>query len=251
MLEADIYTFLFLAAVALGAVVQTITGFALGLISMAAIATLGVADIAFSAAVISFVSLANTSMALRDDHAHVDWRTASAILAGLVPFIAIGLVLLEMLGQGNYHILELLLGIVIIVAAVSMMFQPEPFERSSKPWQLMSIGATAGLIAGFYSAGGAPIAYVMYRQPISLATIRSTMLMIFAASALLRSVMLIASGQVSLKIAGMSALALPVVLAATWLSAKYLRDHVDDKVKRLVCLILLGVGLFLTFGALF
>ena len=55
MPEIEITTFLFLAVVVLGALVQTITGFAMGLVTMAGIAVLGIADIAFSAAVVSFI----------------------------------------------------------------------------------------------------------------------------------------------------------------------------------------------------
>jgi len=39
----EINTILFLAAVALGAIVQTITGFAMGLITMAGVAVFGIA----------------------------------------------------------------------------------------------------------------------------------------------------------------------------------------------------------------
>ncbi|SVE53193.1 uncharacterized protein METZ01_LOCUS506047 [marine metagenome] len=55
MFEIEINTILFLAVVALGAVVKSVTGFAMGLVTMAGITVLGVADIAFSAAVASFI----------------------------------------------------------------------------------------------------------------------------------------------------------------------------------------------------
>ena len=55
MFEIEINTILFLAVVALGVVVQTITVFAMELVTMASITVLGVADIAFSAAVASFI----------------------------------------------------------------------------------------------------------------------------------------------------------------------------------------------------
>ena len=58
MFEIEINTILFLAVVALGAVVQSDTGFAMGLVTMVGITVLGVADIAFSAAVVSFISMA-------------------------------------------------------------------------------------------------------------------------------------------------------------------------------------------------
>jgi hypothetical protein len=42
--------------------VQTLTGFAMGLIIMAGVALFNIADIAFTAAVVSFISLTNTGI---------------------------------------------------------------------------------------------------------------------------------------------------------------------------------------------
>ena len=75
MFDIEINIIWFLAVVALGAVIQTITGFAMGLVTMAGIAVLGVADIAFSAAVVSFISMANTSIGLRQGFRQGDWRS--------------------------------------------------------------------------------------------------------------------------------------------------------------------------------
>ena len=67
MFEIEINTILFFAMVVLGAVVQTVTG-----LTMAGITVLGVADVAFSAAVVSFISMANTSIGLRKGYRQVD-----------------------------------------------------------------------------------------------------------------------------------------------------------------------------------
>ena len=74
MFEIEINTILFLAVVVLGAVVQSVTGFAMGLVTMVGITVLGVADIAFSTAVVSFISMANTSIGLRKGYRQVDWN---------------------------------------------------------------------------------------------------------------------------------------------------------------------------------
>ncbi len=56
MLEIEINIIWFIAVVVIGAVVQTIAGFAMGLVTMAGIILFGIVDIAFSAAVVSFMS---------------------------------------------------------------------------------------------------------------------------------------------------------------------------------------------------
>ena len=64
-LVPEINTILFLVIVVLGALVQTLTGFAMGLIIMVGVALFNIADIAFTAAVVSFISLTNAGIALR------------------------------------------------------------------------------------------------------------------------------------------------------------------------------------------
>ena len=74
MFEIETNIILFLTVVAFGAVVQTITGFAMGLVTLAGITAMGVADIAFTAAVVSFISMANTGIGLLIGYRQVDWR---------------------------------------------------------------------------------------------------------------------------------------------------------------------------------
>ena len=58
----------FLILVAIGAMVQTITGFAMALIIVGGVAALGLVDLGASAAVVSLISLVNTVVALRHNH---------------------------------------------------------------------------------------------------------------------------------------------------------------------------------------
>ena len=83
----------------LGALVQTLTGFAMGLIIMAGVALFSITDIAFAAAVVSFISLANAGVALRHGHRYVDWPFVGRILLGLIPAMALGIVLLTYLSE--------------------------------------------------------------------------------------------------------------------------------------------------------
>ncbi len=72
MFEIEINIIWFLAVVALGTAVQTITGLAMGLVTMAGVALLGVADIVFSAAAVSFISMVNAGISLRKGFRQVD-----------------------------------------------------------------------------------------------------------------------------------------------------------------------------------
>ena len=101
-MEIEINTIWFLAVVALGAVVQTITGFAMGLLTMAGITLLGIADIAFAAAVVSFISMANTGVGLKKNYGQVDWTYLKRISVTFLPAMAIALILLTYLSSNFY-----------------------------------------------------------------------------------------------------------------------------------------------------
>ena len=71
----DTNTLLFFALVAAGAIVQTVTGFALGLIIIAGVTVLGISEISLSAAGISLMTFINTIVALRHNRCHIDVDT--------------------------------------------------------------------------------------------------------------------------------------------------------------------------------
>lgn len=251
MLEIEINTILFLAVVVVASVVQTITGFAMGLVCMAGIALLGVADIAFAAAVVSFISLANTGIGLRRGYKHVDWDYLKWMAVGFFPAMALALALLTYLSQNYYHLLKLLLGVVIILAGSMLMISPAPYEKKTGTAGLSVIGVLGGIVGGLYSAGGGPIAYFMYRQPIDLNVIRYSLLAVIAISTFARSIMIALSGQMTKEIIIMSAISIPVVIVVTIGVSRYLRYIPDKMVRSLVYVVLLLVGGFLVIGSIF
>ena len=249
MIEIEINTIWFLAVVALGAVVQTITGFAMGLLTMAGITLLGIADIAFAAAVVSFISMANTGVGLRKNYGQVDWTYLKRISVTFLPAMAIALTLLTYLSSHFYELLKLMLGVVVIVAGSVLMISPKPYARKSGPIGLSLIGLLGGTIGGLYSAGGGPIAYFMYRQPIDLSVIRASLLAVVGLSTLARTIMISVSGLMSWEILLVSALAVPLVILVTLWVSLYLH-HIPEKfVRRVVYLVLLSVGGFLVFDS--
>ena len=244
----EINTILFLTLVALGAVVQTITGFAMGLIIMAGVALLNIADIAFTAAVVSFISLLNASIALRSGYRMIDWDYVKWITVGLVPSLVAGFILLDYLSRNYYDGLRMLLGVVVVLAGTMLMISPAPFRQRSGPVTTGLCGSVGGLIAGLYSAGGAPLAYFMYRQPLSINTIRFSLLVVFVISTGFRAVVVGVAGQLNTDILSMALIAIPVVVIAT-VGASQLVPHVPDKMVRMIVFVVLtGTGLFLVFN---
>ncbi len=241
----EINIILFLVLVAGGALVQTITGFAMGLIIIAGVTALDIAEISFSAAVISFISLANATVALRHNHRHIDFHYLKWVSVGLVPLLAVGFVLLDYFSSRYYELLKVFLGFVIIGAGVMLMMTPAPYKNKSSKLAIGSCGVLGGLIAGFYSAGGAPLAYFMYRQPIELNVIRSTLLAIFAVSTFCRSIIAGIGGHLNAGVLMVAAVSIPLVVVVTVLTGRIVHLVPDKLVRRLVFILLIGVGSFL------
>lgn len=241
----DANLLIFLALVAFGATVQTITGFAMGLMIIAGVAALNLTPISFAAAVISLISLLQTLIALRRARKHVNRQFLTWISVGLAPMLILGVFLLDFLSDGFYGVLRTLLGVVIIAAGFMLMVTPQPWEKVSSTWQSGAVGALGGVIAGLYSAGGAPLAYFMYRQPLPLDVVRATLLAIFAASTLWRTIVVGVTGHVTVPVLTTAALAIPVVVVTTLVVQRYL-DRIPDRiVRRMVFVLLIGLGVFL------
>ena len=217
----------------------------MGLIIMAGVTVLGLTEIAFAAAVVSFISLLNAAIALRRGYRHVDIRLVKWVLLGLLPSLGVGLLLLDYLSTHAYAALKLMLGIVVIVAGVSLMISPRPFKSQSGSGAFTLWGVLGGVLAGLYSAGGAPLAYFVYRQPIALDVVRFSLLAVFAVSTAIRALMVGVSGQLNAEILQISLLSVPVVVLMTLGTSRYLHLIPDKLVRVIVFIVLMLAGSFL------
>ncbi len=248
MFEIEINIIWFLAVVAFGTAIQTITGFAMGLVTMAGVALSGAADIVFSAAVVSFISMVNAGISLRKGFRQVDCSYIKWIGLTFVPAMAAALVLLAYMSEHHYDLLKFLLGVVIILAASMVMISPNPFMKKSSPLSMSMMGLVGGVIGGLYSAGGGPIAYFMYRQPIQVSVIRFSILALVGLSTLARTIMVCSSGHMSRDILLVSAVAVPLVISVT-LCVSHFLDYIPNRVVYpFVYLVLWGEGFFLVLG---
>ncbi|MBO6558129.1 MAG: sulfite exporter TauE/SafE family protein [Pseudomonadales bacterium] len=240
----------FLAVVVAGVLVQTLTGFAMGLIIMVGVALFAIADIAFTAAVVSFISLVNALVAMRKGRHHIDWSLAGWMLAGSLPAMALGLYLLTYLSEHYYEMLRLLLGLVVILAGASLMISPQPFETRSGNGSFLGFGALGGILAGMYSVGGPPVAYFAYRQPMTINTVRFSLLAIIAGSTVVRALMVLVSGQMTAEIVTVSAVSIPVVVGVTLVASRYMQLVPDRVVRVAVFVVLIAAGASLIIDSL-
>lgn len=235
----------YLACVAVAVVAQCLTGFALALILLGLTSLFELASLADVANVATVLSLANGYMALRGPKRYVDAPILKTTAIGTVFGVAAGVALLAWLSANVVLGLRVLLGVVVIVCAIVVLKQVEPQPQRSSKASFVGIGVLSGMLGGLFSASGPPLVWQFYRQPISLDTLRDTLVAVFAVGGLLRLVMVVPAGQFSGNSLMLCALGVPLAMAITWWMKKHPPAWPRAAVLKLVCLLLVltGIGL--------
>lgn len=235
----------FLVVVALGAYVQTVTGFALGLIVMGGITLFDLAPVAFTAVVVSFTALSNNFLALHRGLHLIDRRAVGYTLVGMLPAVYLGVLLLEQLHSTSVETLRMILGGVILAGGVLLALRPHPRPVRAAGWVDAGIGVAGGLLAGMFAIGGPPLVFHFYRQPLQLPVIRATLLATFAVATATRLVYVGLEGDIDLAMLQLSVLCLPVVFLATFIGRRYPPPLPDLAMRRLAFALLGLIGLML------
>ncbi|MEW6647083.1 MAG: sulfite exporter TauE/SafE family protein [Pseudomonadota bacterium] len=235
----------FLFVVALGAYVQTVTGFALGLIVMGGITLFDLAPVAFTAIVVGFTALANNFLALHRAMHHIDRRGVSFTLLGMLPAIGLGVLLLDALHSTSVETLRVILGVVILTGGVLLALRPHPHARRAPGWVDAGVGVAGGILAGMFSIGGPPLVFHFYRQPLPLAVVRATLLATFAVATVARLFYVGVAGDITLEMVQLSLLCLPVVFLATVAGRRYPPPLPDLAMRRFAFTLLGAIGVML------
>jgi uncharacterized membrane protein YfcA len=235
----------FAIVVAVAVYFHTVTGFGLAMIVMGVASGMGIASVATLAAVISIVTLLNSAVALRGNLHHVNWRIARGLVAGVLPASVLGVILLEYLSSAATDLVQLLLGLVIIYGGVNFAWRPAPLREVSSPPSFAAFGFLGGLIGGLFGIPGPPLIFQFYRQPMSLAEIRSFLIFINAVIAGARTLFVGAQGGLSEEVLLLSAVCLPITALATVAGRRYPPPFHAETMRRIafVVLVLMGAGL--------
>lgn len=240
----------FLALLAFGAYVQTVTGFALGLFVMGIATLADLASVATSAAIVTISSLVNTGVALSKEHHHVDWKQVWRLGAGLLPAMLVGMWLLENLDNNTNESLRVLLGLFIAAGAIVLVLKPHPRTHPAGILKAFGLGAIAGLFGGLFSTAGPPVVYHLYREPIAINTIRMSMLALFAIATLARLMVAIPMGHISQAVIWVCLFGTPVIVLSTWAGQHYAPPLSDLGMRRLAFALLFIIGVVLLLPAM-
>ena len=246
----DAELLLFVVLVAIGGYVQTVAGFAMGMIMVAGSSALALYPLPVTTAVISLVSLLNISLSLPGHLHRIHRRGFLLMCAGQIPMIGVGVMTLEWLDASAERVLSMLLGSFILIGCASMMIKPEPKAEVSGSAAFFAAGLGGGMLGGMFSAAAPVMGWFVYRQPMMIAELRATLLACFAISTTVRTAVVGAGGGLTSDVLTLALASVPMVLLSAWLGRRFPPPISELALRRLAFTLLCGMGLWILISAL-
>lgn len=243
MEAASLVILLLLAAAA--SYVQTLTGFALGLLMMGGVGLTGVVPLPDAAVLVGILGLVNAAQVLAKGWRDIARREFLLVIFVSLAFLVLGYWLLGLLVAASLDWLKLTLGGIIILSSLQLLLRPKPFETPSGVGSFVFFGAIAGIMGGLFSTAGPPLVYHFYRQPLRPVAIRETLVAIFAVNGMLRLMLVGLAGDMPSASFWWGLLCIPVVMAFTALARRYPPPLTPTGLRRVAFCLLFLSGLSL------
>ena len=236
---------------AVAAYVQTLTGFAFGLVMMGVIALVGLLRLPDAAAMVGMLTLVNaTQMLILGGWREVARRELRLILIASLPSLLVGYALLEWLADTQADLLKIGLGLVIMLSSLQLAFRPAGLAEPSSDASFVGFGIVSGLMSGLFATGGPPLVYHLFRQPLPHERIRETLVAAFGAAQVVRLAAVVASGNVPSMSPMALVLAVPAVMLTTYAARRWPPPLSQRTMRRIVFLLLFLSGLSLALPAI-
>ncbi|TEA78877.1 sulfite exporter TauE/SafE family protein [Allopusillimonas ginsengisoli] len=223
---------------------HTVTGFGVAMVIMGLASSAGIVSVATLASVVSIVTLMN-GVALRGNLHHVPWKIVGVMAVAVLPASVVGVLLLDYLSSEAADVIQVLLGLIIVHGGVSLAWRPTPLSTVSGQGSFAYYGFLGGLIGGMFGIPGPPLIYHLYRQPMSLAQIRSALIFLNAFIAGARTLFVMVQGQLHTPEIVLSALCLPLVVVATLAGKRFPPPCSAATMRRIAFVLLVVMGLTL------
>lgn len=242
-------TFAGFAAVA--AYVQTLTGFAFGLVMMDVIALVGLLPLPDAAAMVGMLTLVNaTQMLILGGWREVARRELRLILVASLPSLLVGYALLEWLADTQADLLKIGLGLVIMLSSLQLAFRPAGLAKPSPDVSFVGFGVVSGLMSGLFATGGPPLVYHLFRQPLPHERIRETPVAVFGAAQVVRLAAVVTSGNLPSMSPIALLLSVPAVMLTTYAARRWPPPLSQRAMRRIVFVLLFLSGLSLALPAI-
>ncbi|MBL8353087.1 MAG: TSUP family transporter [Burkholderiaceae bacterium] len=235
----------FAACAALATVAQNLTGFAFALVLLGLVGLFDLVPLADAADASSMLTLVHAAIHFGGSGLTPHWRVMRPVLWTTPLGVAAGVFLLAWLSSGALSTLRAVLGLVIVVSAIVLVTNARRRDIVSGPTPFAIAGAVSGLMGGLFASPGPPLVYHMYRQPLEPSVVRQCLLLVFAANAALRLLMVGFAGRLSLDAVVLALAAAPAVAGANlWLRRSVRVDH-GATLRVLVAALLVAAGAIL------
>lgn len=234
-----------LLGIVLASYVQILTGFAFGLIFLALVGVFDLIPMGVAANTVTLITLSQTLIYFREYPLNDDWHVIKPAIWPSLAGVVIGLALLFWLSDSALYLLKIVLGFSVIGSAGLLVMKFEPKSKIDPPRSFALTGLLAGLMGGLFSTAGPPLVYKLYRQPLSLPVIRQALLVMFGLSQLVRLVIVLITGQLTLAAAVYALLALPLLFGVTRGNRRYPLKLSPTAVSRIAAVLLLMAGVSL------
>lgn len=119
--------------------------------------------------------------------------------------------------------------------------KPHPYEQPSPGRSFFVSGSLGGLLGGLFGVSGPPLIYHLYRQPVAVSAVRTTLLLVFGLICLFRLSLEVAQGSFDRQVLQLSLLSIPTTAVAGWLYVRFPPAFSDTTVRR---------GSFILFGVM-
>ncbi len=242
--------FFLLVIVAVGTYCQSVTGFGMGIIVMGVNSGVDLVPVATAAALVSLVTLANSAVSLRGNFHHIDWAAIRMVMIGILPAVIGGVLLLDYLSEQASDLLQLLLGGIIVFSGILFAARPKQLTERSTNQSFLVSGVLSGLSGGLFGMAGPPVIFHFYRQPMALIAIRNMLLLVFALTAIARTLFVAYQGQLGLEIWTLTGLSIPLVAIVTYLVKRHPPPLSPSAMRRIVFVMMIALGLYLVLFAL-
>ena len=204
---------LFLGIFFLAYTIQAITGFAGNIIAMpAGMATVGMQE---SVAMLNATGMIGCGLIAVQNWKDINWRELAIMLAVMTPFMFVGIWLDTVLPLG---ILSKIYGAVVVIVGVRGLVLKK--QRFMPKWLLAVLLVLAGLIQGMFVSGGAILAIYALQRLQDKDQFRATLSCIWMVLNFVYAALQFGQGHYTPDCLMMVAIAIPLLLVATWLGNK-------------------------------
>jgi uncharacterized membrane protein YfcA len=240
----------FAACAALATMAQNLTGFAFALVLLGLVALFDLVPLADAADASSMLTLVHAAIHFGRNGLTPQWRVVRPVLWATPVGVAAGVFLLAWLSAGALSTLRGVLGLVIVASAIVLVSNARRRKVASGTAPSAIAGAVSGLMGGLFASPGPPLVYHLYRQPLDPAVVRQCLLLVFAANAALRLLLVGFAGRLSLAAVVLAVAAAPAVAGANLWHERSPRVGEGARLRLLVAALLVATGAILVAGGI-